>query len=215
MQQSTESSSYPPSPSASSQDTMQSDRPPRPGPSSSFQAQMSGNQQQYPANSRPSTMTSSHSYSRSSPAAGMDQKYIPFSSTTPEGSTYPTSSRHYQPQTPTGPPSQSPLALADIRSSGELHMGEDLLSPNPYSSEGAGITQTNCNYIAPWAIYAYDWCNWPVPTGPGAGKMAICSHLEDPHNFVRIHSSLSPKPYLDLFALLLAVEFINLVLKIC
>ena len=134
---------------------------------------------------RPRTMNSSHSYSRSSPALGSEQKYIPFSNT-PEANKYQNahSSKTYVPQTPTGAPSHSPLALADIRPRTELHMGDEITSPSGQVFSGPGLTQTTNSYLAPWAIYAYDWCNWSVAGDTGIGKMAICSYLEDPHNFV-------------------------------
>ncbi|KAJ8105912.1 hypothetical protein OPT61_g9889 [Boeremia exigua] len=47
-------------------------------------------------------------------------------------------------------------------------------------------TPTNSNYLAPWSIYAYDWCKWNVPAGNSAGKMAVGSYIEDNHNFIRI-----------------------------
>ena len=43
---------------------------------------------------------------------------------------------------------------------------------------------SNSNYLAPWGVYAYDWCKWPVHGGSSAGKMAVGSYLEDTHNFV-------------------------------
>ncbi|KAB8337067.1 hypothetical protein FH972_021371 [Carpinus fangiana] len=133
------------------------------------------------ASSRPTT----HSYSRSSPSVAADQKYIPFSHT-PDTPKYPTSgSSRYPPQTPTGAPSHSPLALADIRPRPELHLGE-ISSPSSNLNLGGDITQTSSSYVAPWPIYAYDWCNWPLSGQSGAGKMAICSYLEDPHNFIQI-----------------------------
>ena len=45
---------------------------------------------------------------------------------------------------------------------------------------------TNSNYLAPFPTYAYDWCKWPVMGGSGAGKMAVASYLEDPHNFIQV-----------------------------
>ncbi|KAI9713705.1 MAG: hypothetical protein M1828_001394 [Chrysothrix sp. TS-e1954] len=143
--------------------------------------------QQYENTPRPTTMHSSHSYSRSSPAVGLEQKYIPFSNT-PDANRYQNapSSKSYIPQTPTGAPSHSPLALADIRPRTELHMGDELTSPPGQVYNGPGLTQTTNSYLAPWAIYAYDWCNWPVIGDTGIGKMAICSYLEDPHNFIQI-----------------------------
>jgi WD repeat-containing protein 68 len=52
-------------------------------------------------------------------------------------------------------------------------MGYELANPQPSTS----------NYLAPWALYAFDWCKW-TPQGKGAGKVAIGSYLEDGHNFV-------------------------------
>lgn len=132
-------------------------------------------------------MSTTHSYSRSSPAVGMDQKYTAFSHT-PESSRYPSSSssKHFSSQTPNNMTSHSPLALADIRPQPELHMNEELSSPGTLLKQEPGLVQTNSSYVAPWAIYAFDWCNWPVAGGNNAGKMAICSYLEDPHNFIQI-----------------------------
>lgn len=173
---------------------MASDRPGRP-PQSALQNQQHNSQQMAPSNSRPSTLGSSHSYSRSSPAAGPDQKYTPFSTNADTSNYSNTSGSRYYPQTPTGAPSQSPLALADIRSQMDLGMSGDLTSPNPYMDATSRLVQTNSSYLAPWPTYAFDWCKWAVPTGGGAGKMAICSHLEDPHNFVSkiAQPSHSPK----------------------
>ncbi|KAL9054254.1 MAG: hypothetical protein Q9162_004288, partial [Coniocarpon cinnabarinum] len=149
--------------------------------------QISTSFQSYDYQARPTTMGSTHSYSRSSPAVPIDQKYTPFSQT-PESSrhTSTSSSKPFIPQTPTGAPSQSPLALTDIRPRTELHLGEDLTSPHPMLNFEPMVQQTTSNYIAPWNIYAYDWCKWSVNGGTGAGKMAICSYLEDPHNFIQI-----------------------------
>lgn len=137
--------------------------------------------------SRPTTMSSTHSYSRSSPAVGLDPKYTPFSNT-PDTSRYTSSSgSKFIPQTPTGAASNSPLALADIRPvQPELHMGDDLSSPAAFVNKDPPLTQTASSYVAPWPIYAYDWCNWPINGGSSAGKMAICSHLEDAHNYIQV-----------------------------
>lgn len=127
------------------------------------------NQQQYTP--RPPTLNTQHpqhSHSRSSPA-GMDQKYIPFS-TTPTKAFTPVSSH-------------SPLGLADIRP----RAGSDILNRSGMHSGAVydyGPSQTNCSYMAPWAAYSFDWCKWPVQNGNSCGKMAIGSYLEDPHNFV-------------------------------
>jgi WD repeat-containing protein 68 len=54
---------------------------------------------------------------------------------------------------------------------------------NAMISDGNKVP-SNSNYLAPWSIYAYDWCKWNVPGGNSAGKMAVGSYLEDNHNFV-------------------------------
>lgn len=128
------------------------------------------NAQQYTPSARP---TLSHSHSRSSPA-GMDQKYIPFSATTP--------SKAYSPQTPNMAQSHSPLGLSDIRP----RINHDFAAEayNSHHVYDYPPSQTKCNYLAPWATYAYDWCKWPVHNGNSCGKMAVASYLEDPHNFV-------------------------------
>jgi WD repeat-containing protein 68 len=56
---------------------------------------------------------------------------------------------------------------------------------NAMMSEQSKVA-SNSNYLAPWSIYAYDWCKWTVPGGNSAGKMAVGSYLEDNHNFVHI-----------------------------
>jgi DDB1- and CUL4-associated factor 7 len=165
----------------------------RPAPPSSYTApstvptvpQISTNAQQYSLPSRSSTLNASHAYSRSSPA-GLEQKYIPFSSNagTPENTKYipPQSQKYYNaPLTPTGAASQSPLVLADIRPRGNSTL-EDV--GGPLFNDREERLPTNSNYLAPWAVYAYDWCKWQVHGGNSAGKMAIASYLEDPHNFV-------------------------------
>lgn len=152
--------------------------------------QINTNAQQYTLPTRSNTMNQGHSYSRSSPA-GLEQKYIPFNSQTPDNkSTFaqtPSGQKYYSPSTPQGPAAHSPLDLKDIRPMGNIHfesMGE---------STGAGTNFVdmekqpgNCSYLAPWGVYAYDWCKWPIHNGNSAGKMAVGSYLEDTHNFVRL-----------------------------
>lgn len=45
---------------------------------------------------------------------------------------------------------------------------------------------TNSNYLAPWPIFAVDWCKWPPKTNVSQGKIAIGSYLEDNHNYIQI-----------------------------
>lgn len=152
-------------------------------------------QQSTPTSHRTS-MINSHGHSRSSPA-GFDQStYKQYGGL--DGPKYPTSPGGYAPQTPQGS-KYSPLGLADIRPPGDHLLGDALMSPSsslPYNGE----TQipTNSNYVAPWPIYAVDWCKWPM-TGSSSsfgGKLALGSYLEDNHNYVRPPfrcSSLSDK----------------------
>lgn len=138
-----------------------------------------GQQQHYMPPPRPGVLGSSHSHSKSSPI-GLDQKYVPFSSTTPTSASS-MQGRLYAPQTPTGS-SYSPLGLSDIRPNMGADVGGDFSSPT--LGYETNPIQTNSNYQAPWATYAYDWCKWPVSGSGGCGKMALGSYLEDPHNFV-------------------------------
>lgn len=132
--------------------------------------------------------SSSHTYSRSSPAGlGPDQKYIPFSNT-PESSKYAagTPAQKYYPSTPSGAASNSPLGLADIRPRANSNMGEEATGAGTLFVEN-DRTPSNSSYLTPWPAYAFDWCKWNVHGGNGAGKMAVGSYLEDTHNFVRQH----------------------------
>jgi WD repeat-containing protein 68 len=154
--------------------------------------QIQANAQQYTLPTRSNTMSqqqqhsSSHAYSRSSPAGmGPDQKYIPFSNT-PDNPKYTagTPAQKYYPTTPSGAASQSPLGLADIRPRANSNMNDDGTSNAPMFFNEADRLPSNSNYLAPWPVYAFDWCKWNVPGGNSAGKIAIGSYLEDTHNFV-------------------------------
>ncbi|KAL6712663.1 hypothetical protein ACN47E_000540 [Coniothyrium glycines] len=159
------------------------------------QTQIASNAQQYTLPTRSNTLSqsqhsphSSHSYSRSSPAGlGPDQKYIPFSNT-PEQPKYQgaTPTQKYYPTTPSGAASQSPLGLADIRPRANSTMDQEGVGHSHHALQDQNKVPSNSNYLAPWSIYAYDWCKWNVPGGNSAGKMAIGSYLEDNHNFIRI-----------------------------
>jgi DDB1- and CUL4-associated factor 7 len=143
--------------------------------------QMQQQQQQRPAN-----LSQTHSYSRSSPG-GMEQpKYKPFSNT-PEQNKY-NSPTSYVPHTPQGLPSYSPLGLADIRPRADTTLSEgNLFSPPATQDNDIMQYPTSSNYVAPWPIYAADWCKWPPRSSMGsAGKVAIGSYLEDGHNYIQV-----------------------------
>ena len=148
--------------------------------------QMQQQQPQPPLSARP-TMSSAHSYSRSSPGLMMDaqQKYKPFSNT-PEQSKYASPSSSYMPQTPQGLPSYSPLGLSDIRPRADTMLPDIPFSPTTMTEAESVQHPTNSNYLAPWPIYAIDWCKWPPRDQRSAGKVALGSYLEDNHNYIQV-----------------------------
>ena len=167
----------------------------RPAPLSSYTAPstvpsmppIQTNASQYAqAGQTPSRANTFHNHSRSSPGS-MDggQKYIPFSQTpnqTPTTSN-PKAYNISHATTPSAGPSHSPLNLTDIRSRAVSDANDTAQGTAFFSYSD---TPTNSNYLAPFPTYAYDWCKWPVMGGSGAGKMAVGSYLEDPHNFIQI-----------------------------
>lgn len=182
----------------------------RPGPLSANTApstvptvpQMTTHSQQYTTPARSSTMQYSHTYSRSSPTSQEQQKYLPLSNT-PEHTKYasPTNHKYSTSQTPLGMTSYSPLGLADIRPRADSGLSDGPAGANPYSFDGASSTPTNSNYLAPWALYAFDWCKWPVQQYSGnasAGKVAVGSYIEDGHNYVS--ARLASLPHLIYFS---------------
>ncbi|KAJ5225278.1 hypothetical protein N7468_006503 [Penicillium chermesinum] len=58
----------------------------------------------------------------------------------------------------------------------------------PQTPQGSNPVPSNSNYIAPWPIYAVDWCKWPIPGSSSSfgGKLALGSYLEDSHNYIQI-----------------------------
>lgn len=174
----------------------------RPGPSLASNAtpttapvvpQINTNAQQYTLPTRSNTMNQAqHGYSRSD-SSGMDQRYIPFSAGSDKAPQYPPTPNqkmyNYSPQTPGGHVAQSPLVLEHIRPRTDSNL-DDPASAHPWND--ADKQPTNSNYLAPWPVFAYDWCKWPI-VGHGnssAGRMAVGSYLEDPHNFVSLPTKL-------------------------
>lgn len=150
--------------------------------------------QDFQTPSKPS-LNMSHSYSRSSPAAGYDTPgYHPYTPTTPGGGPAggSSSSQFMSPSDipkyggipPTGRTvSNTPLGLADIRPRADSSMSEG--APGSLSYDLANPQPTTSNYMTPWPMYAFDWCKWPS-SGNSAGKLAVGSYLEDGHNFVSL-----------------------------
>lgn len=147
-------------------------------------------QDQYTSPSRSSTVGVAHNYTRSSPATGFEgpQGYSPFSPTTPNADqAYFAGGSNSKYMPAQRAISNTPLGLADIRPRADSGISEGGAGANPYSYDGANATPTNSNYLAPWAIYAFDWCKWPAQNHD-AGKLAVGSYLEDGHNFVSLNS---------------------------
>ncbi|KAI0829539.1 WD40 repeat-like protein [Hypoxylon sp. FL0890] len=148
---------------------------------------------EYTSPSKPPTLSITHGYSRSSPAAPYESStsaYSPYTPTTPGGSGA-GPSQYMSPQDPKyGAPgsqrhvSNTPLGLADIRPRADSSLS-DGNPPGTLGYELANAQPSTSNYLAPWALYAFDWCKW-APQGRGAGKVAIGSYLEDGHNFIQI-----------------------------
>lgn len=170
----------------------------RPSPSSAYSTpsmpQINTNAQQYTLPTRSNTMNQAqHGYSRSD-TSGMEQKYIPFSASAEKAPQFPPTPNQkqynsYSPATPGGGiAAQSPLVLEHIRP----RTNSNLDDHPGLAWNDADRQPTNSNYLAPWPTYAYDWCKWPIVGGESntAGKMAVGSYLEDPHNFVRPLSTL-------------------------
>jgi WD repeat-containing protein 68 len=113
------------------------------------------------------------------------QKYIPFNQTpnqtpiTSNPKAFNLSNAH----SPATGPAQSPLNLTDIRSRAISDANDGAQGTAFFSYSD---TATNSNYLAPFPTYAFDWCKWPVMGGNSAGRMAVGSYLEDPHNFIQI-----------------------------
>ena len=137
---------------------------------------LSTQSQQFTGSSRASASNHSHNYSRSSPAAPYAEDSAKYAS--------PPIHKYISAQTPQTA-TYSPLGLADIRPRAGSGHSDGPASANPY--QDLQTEPTNCNYLAPWAVYSFDWCKWPVQkqgVNDSAGKMAIGSYLEDGHNYV-------------------------------
>ncbi|ODH46957.1 hypothetical protein GX48_06946 [Paracoccidioides brasiliensis] len=139
--------------------------------------------------SKSSQSNQSQAYSRASPSVFDQQKFKQVGSTPDSGKYIGSTSTTYAPQTPQTSP-YSPLGLADIRPHIDTTMSEDAGSTVTGNNNGDVQYPKNSNYLAPWAVYALDWCKWPVPPGGSSfGKVALGSYLEDSHNYIQILSS--------------------------
>lgn len=153
-----------------------------------------GHSQDHPSNqARLSASTFSHNHTRSSP--GLDNHgYSPFSPTTPSNNDQSQfnsqTSQKYTPQSSQRKISNTPLGLADIRPRADSGVSEGLPEVSSYLYEGSNPVPRNSSYLAPWALYAFDWCKWPGQSHD-LNKVAVGSYLEDSQNYVRIFNRLS------------------------
>lgn len=151
---------------------------------SHHQSQQPQQSSQQPPSTPRSGLSNMHSHSRSSPADFEGPKQNLQGGA--ENSKYPSSpASGYPPQTPQGS-KYSPLGLADIRPAADSFLMDIMSGPGPQSYNGEPQVPTNSNYLAPWPIYAVDWCKWPASgiSGSSGGKIALGSYLEDNHNYV-------------------------------
>lgn len=168
-------------------------------PMSSMSGSMQQSPSEYASPSKPPSLSMSHTYTRGSPADPYDtttpSSYTPYTPTTPGGSAIPGQSQYMSPNDPkyTAPGSHrsisnTPLGLADIRPRADSSLSDS--QPGTMGYELANSQPSTSNYLAPWALYAFDWCKWK-PHGKGTGKVAVGSYLEDGHNFVCLISLLT------------------------
>lgn len=142
---------------------------------------------EYSPPSKPPALSLAQAYPRSSPVGPYEggPGYAPYTPTTPGGSAAGPSQfvspqdRKFGSQRNV---SNTPLGLADIRPRADSGLSDG--PPGTLGYELANSQPSASNYLAPWALYAFDWCKW-APQGKGAGKVAVGSYLEDGHNFVR------------------------------
>lgn len=148
-------------------------------------------QPDYSTPSKPSNLSLSHTYSRSSPAAPYEggSGYVPYTPTTPNAGS---SSQFISPSDPkyaSGSQqrniSNTPLGLADIRPRADSSLSDGIPGSSQY--EMVNSQPGTSKYLAPWALYAFDWCKWPANDN-SAGKVALGSYLEDGHNFVGFYA---------------------------
>ncbi|QKX53688.1 uncharacterized protein TRUGW13939_00768 [Talaromyces rugulosus] len=147
--------------------------------------------------SRSGTTNHSHGHSRSSPAGFEQHKYKQYGST-PESAKYSSPpGSGYPPHTPSGA-KYSPLGLADIRPPTDTLLMDHSMASGSVPINGDMQFPTNSNYVAPWPIYAADWCKWPMSSGGSfAGKVALGSYLEDGHNYIQIVDLHRKQPEAD------------------
>ncbi|KAL2018726.1 hypothetical protein VTK56DRAFT_432 [Thermocarpiscus australiensis] len=164
---------------------------------------MQSDSQSHQTPSKQNSLSLSHTYSRSSPSAPYESSssYMAYTPTTPSGTGGP--SQFISPHEPKYTTSNSqrnisntPLGLADIRPRADSSLSDGL--PGTPAYEMANAQPRTSNYLAPWALYAFDWCKW-APQGNGAGKLAIGSYLEDGHNFIQILDAQLPPTPPDVF----------------
>jgi WD repeat-containing protein 68 len=163
----------------------------------SMQHQPEYQSHQHQSQGKPNSLSLSHGYSRSSPSAPYEaggSGYVPYTPTTPGGTA--TSSQFMSPtdhkynlSTSQRNISNTPLGLSDIRPRADSSLSDGLGTPG---YELANAQSRTSNYMAPWALYAFDWCKW-APQANSAGKLAIGSYLEDGHNYVSARVTAIPR----------------------
>lgn len=156
----------------------------------------SSDQPQRVSSAQSSTGSQAHSHPRSIPAGMDERKYLSYPNTSESFEYTSTPTNTCSSSTPLVDPTRSPLGLADIRPFADQEKGDNPSIVDFYSHDEELAVPTNSKYLAPWPIYAFAWCKWPVQqdvSENGGGKMAIGSFIEHGHNFVSIKLSSSIK----------------------
>lgn len=158
--------SYHPQPTQITSNTTQSYLPYSGGPSGSSSRQDTSNSSGRSMSAHRTTGSGSIAYSAGDSASTSSTKYTPSSSM--QGSSIASGDRKYN----------HPNSLPTYNSS-------TVNQSDPYAG---AVGSTNGRYLAPWGIFAVDWCKWPVSPGGnglgGFGRVAIGSYSEDSHNCV-------------------------------
>ncbi|KHN95440.1 WD domain containing protein [Metarhizium album ARSEF 1941] len=178
---------------------------PPPSQQNQYPHQRSPASHEYQTPPKPSlSMAHPHTYSLSSPSSGYDgsANYHAYTPTTPSGPASqlmsPADADKYSAPGSQRNFSNTPLGLADIRPRADSSMSDGV--PGATGQDISSTQPGPSNYMAPWAVYAFDWCKWP-PLANGAGKLAVGSYLEDGHNFIQILDSQVASAAQDVYTL--------------
>lgn len=147
----------------------------------------------YATPSRTATSSSQTSGLRSDSTSQLDgPRYVAYSNpsssaNSPKYAMPPNSRPSFPPLKGVGAPSSySPLELSDIRPRAATGLSDPGSALSPRGFYDSSSRPSNSNHMGRTPMFAFDWCKWPVRDGFGAGKIAVGSYQEDPHNCIQI-----------------------------